>query len=69
MKVSWIKYEKDEKSFKVPELLGYDVWKLKELEKIDETLKYLIDNKYNTIILSNDVAAFSEDIIKKYSRK
>lgn len=68
MKISWIKYEKDEASFKMPESLGFDVFKLSDLEKVDETLKKLIDNKYHTIIVSNDIAAFSEDLIKKYSR-
>ena len=68
MKISWIKYEKDESSFKIPENLGFDVFRLQDLEKTDETLKKLIDNKYHTIIISNDVAAFSEDLIKKYSR-
>ena len=69
MKISWVKFEKDESSFKIPENLGFDVFKLKELEKTDETLKDLIDKKYTTIIITNDIAAFSEDIIKKYSRK
>ena len=27
MKVSWIKYEKDNKSFSLPEKLGFDVFK------------------------------------------
>lgn len=69
MKISWVKFEKDESNFKIPENLGFDVFKLKELEKTDETLKDLIDKKYTTIIITNDIAAFSEDIIKKYSRK
>ena len=29
MKVSWIKYEKDNNSFKIPEALGFDVYRLK----------------------------------------
>lgn len=69
MKISWDKFEKDESSFKIPENLGFDVFKLKELEETDVILKKLINNKYNTIIISNDVASFSEDIIKKYSRR
>lgn len=68
MKISWIKYEKDEESFKIPENLGFDVFKLQDLEKTDETMQDLINDKYNTIIISSDVAAFSEDLIKKYSR-
>ena len=68
MKISWIKYEKDEDSFKMPENLGFDVLKLSDLEKTDETIKGLIENKCNMIIISSDVASFSEDLIKKYSR-
>ena len=68
MKISWIKYEKDEESFKMPENLGFDVLKLQDLEKTDEVLQNLINNKCHTIIISSDVAAFSEDLIKKYSR-
>ena len=66
MKISWIKYEKDTKSFRMPQALGFDVFSLKDLEKVDETMKNLIKNDYDTIILSNEVAGFSEDIIKKY---
>ena len=66
MKISWIKYEKDEKSFKTPEKLGLDVYKLKDLEDVDLKIKELIDNKYRTIIVTDEVAGFSEDMIKKY---
>ena len=68
MKMSWIKYEKDEKSFKVPEKLGFDVFKLEDLEKTDNKIKELIDRRYDTIIMTNELASFSEDIIKKYSK-
>lgn len=68
MKMSWIKYEKDEKSFKVPERLGFDVFKLEDLEKTDNKIKELIDRRYDTIIMTNELASFSEDIIKKYSK-
>ena len=66
MRVSWIKYEKDKESFKMPEMLGFDVFKLKELEDTDKKIKELIEENYKAIIVSNEVAAFSEDIIKKY---
>ena len=66
--MSWIKYEKDDKSFKVPERLGFDVFKLYDLEKTDDKIKELIDRRYDTIILTNELAGFSEDIIKKYSK-
>lgn len=66
MKISWIKYEKDEENFKTPERLGFDVYKLKDLEDVDLKIKELIDNKYRTIIVTDEVAGFSEDMIKKY---
>lgn len=68
MKMSWIKYEKDAKSFRLPETLGFDVFKLKDLEQTDNTIKKLIKQNYDTIIISNEVAGFSEDIIKKYKK-
>ena len=68
MKVSWIKYEKDKNSFRLPQALGLDVITLKDLEQTDETMKKLIQEHYDTIILSNEVAGFSEDIIKKYQK-
>jgi len=66
MKVSFLKYEKDKKSFKLPETLGFDVFNLTDLEQTDSKMKELIKNKYDTIIISNQIAGFSEDIIKKY---
>lgn len=68
MRISWIKYEKDTKSFRLPQALGFDVFSLEDLEKTDETMKELIKKEYDTIILSNEVAGFSEDIIKKYKK-
>ena len=34
----------------------------------DEKIRQLVNEQYNTIIISNEAAAFSEDIIKKYAR-
>lgn len=68
MKMSWVKYEKDAKSFRLPEALGFDVFKLQDLEQTDDTIKKLINQNYDTIVLSNEVAGFSEDIIKKYQK-
>lgn len=66
MKISWIKYEKDNRSFRLPQALGFDVFSLSDLEQTDETMKNLIKQDYDTIIISDEVASFSEDIIKKY---
>ena len=68
MKISWLKYEKDKKSFRLPQALGFDVFLLNDLDKTDETMKKLIHQHYDTIVLSNEVAGFSEDIIKKYQK-
>lgn len=68
MAISWIKYSKDNKSFKIFKGLGMDVYDIDDLEKTDEKIKELVDKKYNTIVISNEVANFSEDIIKKYAK-
>lgn len=66
MKISWIKTKNDDKSFKIFENLGFTVYNLNEPEKIDEKISGLIKNDCKTIVLSNEIASFSEDIIKKY---
>ncbi len=68
MRISRLKYDKDDRSFKVPEKLGFDVFKLKDPETTDTTIQELIHKRYDTIILTNELASFSEDIIKKYSK-
>ncbi len=66
MKISWIKQENDNKNFAIAEKLGMNVYRLNNPEDVDETMKNLVNNNYNTIVLSNEIAGFSEDIIKKY---
>ena len=66
MKVSWIKLENDKKSFKFPENLGFDVFSVKDGDEVDKKIDELILNKYNTIIVSNEVAGFSQKINNKY---
>ena len=67
MKVSWIRY-KDDDSFRIFKNLGLDVYDIEDVDKVDEKLKELINNNYQTIVLSNEIASFSEDIIKKYKK-
>ena len=52
----------------MPEALGFDVFYLSDLEQTDNKMKELIKNDYDTIVISNEVACFSEDIIKKYQK-
>lgn len=68
MKISWIKYEKDDKSFNIPEKLGFDVFKLDNPEETDKKLHDLVRKNYNMIFITNEIASFSEDIIKKYNK-
>ena len=68
MKISWIKAKKDEESFRLLKHIGFDVTELDDLEKTDEVMKDLIQKNYNTIVLTNEVAGFSQDIIKKYDK-
>ncbi len=67
MKISWIKY-KDDDSFKLFKNLGMDVYDIDDFDMVDNKLKELVDSNYKTIVLSNQVASFSEDIIKKYKK-
>lgn len=68
MKVSWIKYEKDDKNYKLPERLGFDVFKLENPEDTDKKLDELIKDKYNTIFITDEIASFSSNIVKKYNK-
>lgn len=67
MKISWVKSKEDD-SFKFFKNLGMDVYDIEDLERVDDKLKELVDNNYKTIILSNEVASFSEDIMTKYKK-
>ena len=67
MKISWIKQENDNKNFAIAERLGLGVYRLSNPEEVDKKMEDLIKNQNcRNIILSNEVAGFSEDIIKKY---
>ena len=68
MGISLLNSSNDDKSFKLFKGLGMDVYEIDDLDKTDEKIKELVEQKYNTIILSNEVASFSEDIIKKYNK-
>lgn len=68
MKISWIKQEKDNQNFRVAERLGMEVHRLNNPEEVDKTMEELVNQNYRTIVLSNEIAGFSEDIIKKYQK-
>ena len=61
MKISWLKFDGDKKNFRVPEILGFDVFRLKNTEDVDSKIDELIKQNYNTIIISKDLAGFSRE--------
>ena len=63
MKISFIKYEKD---YQIPKLLGMNIEEIKEPEEIDNKIEELKKQKYTTIVIPNELASFSQDIINKY---
>ncbi len=68
MKVSWLKLKEDNNSFKLFKNIGLDVYDVEEPESVDKKIKQLVNMDYRTIVLSNELAGFSEDIIKKYNK-
>lgn len=68
MKISWLKTKNDFKNFMYVEKLGFNVIKIDNQEKVDKKINELIEQKSNTIVISKELAGFSEDIIKKYSK-
>lgn len=69
MRISWIKSKNDKDSFRVPKNMGFSVFEMEDLEDTDSKIEELVNTeKCNTIILSNEAASFSEDIIKKYAK-
>lgn len=68
MKMILMKSANDNKSYRIFEKLGIDTCRLEDLEKTDEKLTEFVKEKYTTIIMTNEVASFSENIIKKYKK-
>ncbi len=68
MKIICIKSRDDSKSFKTFRTLGFDIYNIDNLEDTDQNIAELVNKRYDTILVSNEVASFSEDIIKKYSK-
>lgn len=69
LKISWLKTKNDTESFKIFQNLGFDVYNLEEPENTDEKIRELIENNCKTIVLSNEIASFSKDIITKYNKQ
>jgi len=68
VKIVWVKNEKDAKSFRMQENMGWNVAKIEDLEETDKKLEELIREQYDMIIISNELSYFSENIIRKYQK-
>lgn len=68
MKFSCIKGKNDKNSFKILQNLGADIYEVNDYDETDNTIKQLVDANYKTIWITNELAGFSEDIIKKYTK-
>ncbi len=66
MKISWLRAKNDDNSFKVLKNLGFDVYNVEDEEKTDEVINNLVQNDYKIIVLSNEMASFSSDLITIY---
>ena len=69
MKISWLRTKEDNESFKLLKNLGFEVYNIEDVEKTDEKIDELVQNDYKIIILSNEIASFSGDIITKYANQ
>lgn len=69
MKISWLRTKEDNESFKLLKNLGFEVYNVEDAEKTDEKIEELVQNDYKIIILSNEIASFSGDIITKYGNQ
>ena len=66
MKISWLKLDNDNKNFKIPTSFGMDVFSVNSTENVDNKIDELISNNYNTIVISKEVAGFSQKINNEY---
>lgn len=68
MRISWLRAMNDNESFKLFKNVGLDVFEIEDLEQTDEKIQELVNKNYETIIVSNEVAANSADIVTKYKK-
>lgn len=66
MKISYIKFKKDNRDFKFAKGMGMDVFEIIDPERIDEKIEDLKNEKYDTVIITNELASFSNNLINKY---
>ena len=68
MKMMWIKSSTDKENFNFVKNIGFPVIEINDLEQTDNIIDSYVKKNYKTIIISNELAGFSTDIIKKYNK-
>ena len=66
MKISYIKFNEDNRDLKLAKGIGIDVFEIKDPEQIDKQIEKLRNEKYDTIVISNELASFSNNLESKY---
>lgn len=66
MKISFIKYNKDNQNYKLAKSLGFEVFEIDNPELIDSKIEELKNKQYTTIFIPDELASFSENVIRKY---
>lgn len=66
MKISFLKTTQDKESYKIAKGFGMDIFEIDDPEKIDSKIQELKQEQYTTVFIPNDLASFSENIIKQY---
>lgn len=68
MSIVCLKSKNDNRNFRIFKGFGFDVIEIDELENIDYEIEKAIKNNYSTIVISNEAANFSQNIITKYNK-
>ena len=63
-----IKLKNDNNKFTFFKVFGADIVELEDPEETDKTILDLINKDCNNIVLSYEIASFSTDIVRKYSK-
>ena len=67
MKVCFLKYEK-EKYYRMPQILGMHIREIDKPEKVDLAIDKLKKENYKTVVISDNLASFSEKIANQYKK-
>ncbi len=66
MKISFLKYIKDQETYKLPKGLGMDVFEIEHPEEVDHKIEELKEHHYTTIFIPSELASFSEKLVHQY---